>query len=313
MAIPLWQDIIADLGTAEKQAYSVAMTTTSNVIYTGVAVKMPDAIRIKVRLNDIFADALKEREDPTLDENYVIDEEGAAGATFYVMYGGKTQTYEVVADYSYKWNNDIATEPILNIIDRRMYFVISRLSDKHFYYVLIGDRGIIEEVGSQRMQTLCRGVGEGRDLQIFFADGRELNYEVKDTCADYAIYYINAFGGWDFLVLGGHCSVEDKYTRATMSRVYNNTLYAERGSINTRNDITRTYTLRTSLLNDEQSGKMHHLLGTTRAILYNLNTSEVTPVRLTNSSCDYKTFKGNGNKMSQYTITAEVAQDFERR
>jgi hypothetical protein len=67
------------------------------------------------------------------------------------------------------------------------------------------------------------------------------------------------------------------------------------------------------LLNDEQSGKMHHLLGTTRAILLDLRTQEVIPVRLTNSSCEYKTFKGNGNKMSQYTITAEVAQDFERR
>ena len=37
MATPLWRDIIADLGTAARASFTVAMGTTSNVVYSGIA------------------------------------------------------------------------------------------------------------------------------------------------------------------------------------------------------------------------------------------------------------------------------------
>ena len=315
-AIPLWKDIIADLGSASKQSYTVAMGSASNVVYTGMAYKMPGAESIQVRLNDIFADALLERKDLDVTANFdILEEEGVTGVTFYVISGGTTSTYEVIADYSYTPNVTCFSAPILPIIDTRMPFVASNLTTTGgFKWAANAGGGTTETKGTvYRRASISNILYQATYLRIEWLYGPTFTFERKQTCADYAIYYINAFGGWDFLVLGGRCSLVDNYTRTSVKRVYNNGEVLARGTINHRNDIKRTYTLRTSLLNDEQSANMHHLLGTTRAILYNLNTSEAIPVTITSSQCDYKTFRGNGAKMSQYTITADVAQDYVRR
>lgn len=316
MATPLWRDIIADLGTAARASFTVAMGTTSNVVYSGIAHRLPDATNIKVRLNDIFADNLQPRKDLNVAATFdTLEEEGVTGATFYVTSGGKTLTYEVTADYSHQ--NDVAvySDPILPIIDTRMPFVASNLTATGgVAWAANAGGGTSETKGTlYRRASISNILYKATYLNLKWLNGVTQHFERKQTCADYAIYYINAFGGWDWLVLGGRCSVADGYSRSNVMRSYDNNDATARGVSNYLNEIKRTYTLRTSLLDDEQSAKMHHLLGTTRAILYNLNTSEATPVTITNASCDYKTFKGNNRRMSQYTITAEAATNIIRR
>lgn len=292
------------------------MGTTSNVIYTGIAHKMPGASSIQVRLNDIFADALAEREDLNVAATFdTIEEEGITGATFYVISGGSTTTFEVIVDYSYIPSVTCFSAPILPLIDTRMPFVASNLAATGgFKWAANAGGSTVETKGTlYRRASMSNILYKATYLRIEWLYGPTFTFERKQTCADYAIYYINAFGGWDWLVLGGRCSIADNYTRTLTERVYNNNEALARGTVNWRNNIKRTYTLRTSLLTDAQSANMHHLLGTTRAILFDLRTQEATPITITNSQCDYKTLKGNGNRMSQYTITADVTQHHVRR
>jgi hypothetical protein len=51
--------------------------------------------------------------------------------------------------------------------------------------------------------------------------------------------------------------------------------------------------------------KMYHLFESTEVYLHNLNTNEITPVTITDSSCEYKTYANQGNKRFYYIINVE--------
>lgn len=278
-------------------------------VYRGLAQALPDDDYVTIRLNDIFADNLLDRHGITFNTNGYGNENGVETFIFRDLDQNKDYEYKVVVDYSEGAFSPIASDPIVPIFDKRQSVV----------YTIWDDVTVVKEYASGSKTTENITVARTyytnhnlKSLRIYDYE-RSVEWEVKDTCAKYAIYYINARGGWDSLVLGGRCSYTDKYTRAGYKRTYTNTIRSERGKINYLNEIVRTYTLRTSLLTDEQAAKMHHLLGTNMAILYDLETKEEIPVTITNSSYEVKTYKGNGRKMSQYEITAEYAQDIIRR
>ena len=58
---------------------------------------------------------------------------------------------------------------------------------------------------------------------------------------------------------------------------------------------------------------MHHLLNSTEVYLYNINTGEMLPVTLTNTTTEHKTYKTNGGRMVNYTIEATLSQTRLRR
>ena len=75
------------------------------------------------------------------------------------------------------------------------------------------------------------------------------------------------------------------------------------------NVITSNFVLYTDYFNDDEQSRFHHLLESTEVYLHNLNTNEILPVNITNSSCDYTTFTNNGKKKWYNTINVEVAQE----
>lgn len=141
-----------------------------------------------------------------------------------------------------------------------------------------------------------------------------------DVCSNHILFYINAYGGWDSLLVDGTVKKTDDYSRTTFKQAYS-TEYIHypgldeqpRGTVNLQNDITRKYSLVTGWLTDDQASRMHHLLGSTNVYLLDRITGQYVPVVLTNSSCEYKTFRNQGAKLVNYTIEATVAQNFTRR
>ena len=114
----------------------------------------------------------------------------------------------------------------------------------------------------------------------------------------------------------GKCSAGEEYTRHAVGRRYDNstgTNHNNLGKVTFANEVSKKWTLRTGFLTDEQSAKMYNVLGTTRAILQDLNTNKRYPVAVTNSSYEEQTYRGNGNKMAQYEINVELAQQHIRR
>ena len=58
---------------------------------------------------------------------------------------------------------------------------------------------------------------------------------------------------------------------------------------------------------------MHHLLNSTDIYLYDTESRLACPVVLTDTATEYKTYRGNGRKLVSYEMTAQLAQDRQRR
>lgn len=151
------------------------------------------------------------------------------------------------------------------------------------------------------------------ELEAIEVQGTGAMYSFADTCARYALYYVNAYGGWDTLVMDGIDEERDDLTRHEASRVYVNTDMQNRGTVNYVNEIQKSWTLRTGYLTDEQAGRMHHLLNSVQVYLYEMESGNFLPVVLTGTSTEYKTYRNQGRKLVSYEIQVRLAQDRIRR
>jgi hypothetical protein len=77
--------------------------------------------------------------------------------------------------------------------------------------------------------------------------------------------------------------------------------------VNYQNNITPTWSLNTGITID--GSKMYHLLESTMVYLHNLETNEIIPVVITNSQCEYLTYRNNGRRPYYYNITVEESNN----
>lgn len=132
-------------------------------------------------------------------------------------------------------------------------------------------------------------------------------------CARYCAAYVNAYGGWDTFILDGEPSLRDGLTRHTASYDYDNADGSARGRKDYAIEVTPAWTLRTGILTDDESLRMHHLLNSTEVYLQDLADGTFYPVVLTDTENARRTYKGNGRQLNTYAFNAELAQDRYRR
>jgi hypothetical protein len=138
------------------------------------------------------------------------------------------------------------------------------------------------------------------------------SYEVRNTCAEYALYYLNAHGGYDHLLISGTTLRSDNIKRTEITRVVDNTTL-KHGRNDVHTEITRTWRLNTGHLTDAQWAKTHHLLGSTHVFLHNLDSGEIVPVVIKANKADFNTYRNKGRRMSQLSIDVEESTKRERR
>lgn len=235
-------------------------------------------------------------------------------------------------DWSYdNSGRNVASEPIRNEIGKRQLLLSTILDSGHLHaMVVLDNQG--NEIGRE---TFSLDSIHGEDAAIWVSDllvsypnasrvelrKEASSYDVAltsyalldDECFSHAIYYINAYGGWDSLLVKGNSKKTDAYTRATMRRKYDNSDAQARGIYNYANEIEEQWEFQSGWLSDDDASRMHHLLGSTSVYMMDLMTKTFTPVVLTNSDCQYKSFKGEGLRVVNYAITARVARDKVRR
>lgn len=151
------------------------------------------------------------------------------------------------------------------------------------------------------------------ELEAIEVQSTGATYRFVDTCARNALYYVNAYGGWDVLLMDGLDKEQDELTRHEATRVYDNTVMQNRGTVNYVNEVQKSWTLHTGYLTDEQSGRMHHLLNSVQVYLYDMEEGAFLPVVLTGTSTEYKTYRNQGRKLVSYEIQVRLAQDRIRR
>ena len=138
-------------------------------------------------------------------------------------------------------------------------------------------------------------------------------FKVVTECAKYALYYVNAHGGWDCFLIEGNTLEADSLKRYTREMVYDNRDIQNRGIQNYVNEIDKVFTFHTGWLLDDQGERMHHLINSTDVYMYDIASQEMIPVIIPTTSCEYKTFKNQGNRLVNYTIQVQVAQNRIRR
>lgn len=337
MANPIWKDFYVNLGNADSVQFRILVG--ADVIYAGKAFKRPTQSDIQIRINDICADYL---------ENVFPE---LVGTTFtsgeYVTFDVQTLTSETTwttkasvqfdNNWSYDYAHDPATMgmafPINGKIDIHQWVVFTAynassitatvtLANGQSFDVIIPveisddfnddyNFDFSQSVRAAQTGTAVFDLSQWGDVKSLTIGNKVFN--VVNKCNRYALYYVNAYGGWDSLLIEGNHSVSDNLTRHTRETEYDNRNIQNRGVHNYVNEISKTITLHTSWLSDEESARMHNLLNSTNVYLGDLVTGEMIPVILTDTTTEYKTYKGNGGRLVNYTINVTIAQERIRR
>ena len=337
MAAPIWKDHFVTLGSGDYYDYELRLDSASGTrIFSGRAYKRPGATDVVVRINDIVADYLDQ----------VLPQLVPAGFTSFAVAlkvltrtGGVTKdTTTFYNDWSYDEEFNSSTmplaDPVRKALDPRQHLLFSTLPASSLTATLTykdGSTGtvVIPIAGSadfnndfnedfSTVDGSARGGCAVLDLSPFSGLASVtiggVTYSVLDNaCRDWCVYYQNAYGGWDSLLLDGTTSRRDGLVRHTTLVEYDNNDATARGRKDYAIEVTPAWTLRTGILTDDESSRMHHLLNSPEVYLCELGTSRVLPVVLTDTEHARQSYKANGRRVNEYTFNAQLAQERFRR
>lgn len=323
-----------NLGPSDSVEYSLVVGGVT--IYTGKAYRRPDAADILIRINDIVADYLG-RVSPSVSDG-VFNEDTYSLEVSVQVGGSEVESVTFLNDWSYDYDHDPDTDGIsapingrasslaplvvsvydaervrLNVTykDGSTSFQIVSIAQLQNFSDDFSDDFAIEFIRESGTGSVCFSLTKfGSNVASVEVDGHV--YEVTG-CGSCALYYVNAYGGWDTFLVEGLVKRTDSLTRYERSRIYDNTDPANRWRDNYLNEITQKVELHTGWLSDDESGRMHHLLNSTCVYMYDIDAAQMIPLVLTDTETEHKTFKGNGRQMVAYTINADISHETIRR
>jgi hypothetical protein len=327
MAIPIWKDTEASYVTlGDSRAFTISVD--GKIIYNGRLVKKPGDVTLITYINRFVKDYLSAKIDFVrgvtihTQDNYVreftISPATSAGVSSYKFYCDYGYEGRAVADNALS----VISRPLSNVVDPRqmLFCTFADLSENTSHSVRVqlrNQKSILLDSLPNKVQTFTpqlsqRMVGDIIDIYDDMARKVLASYEVRDTCAEYCLYYLNAHGGYDHLLINGTSKRSDNIKRTEITRVVDNTTL-KHGRSDVHTEITRTWHLNTGHLTDAQWAKTHHLLGSTHVFLHNLDSGEIVPVVIKANKADFNTYRNNGGKMSQLSIDVEESTKRERR
>lgn len=135
------------------------------------------------------------------------------------------------------------------------------------------------------------------------SDSPSLGYTTS-ACGDYALFYLNRYGGWDCFAIEGNVIVKqrDEFVVNKYETAFDREDLQTREVNRFRNEITHYWTINTNWLTDAESERLAtHLFSSNQVYLQLLLKNTVVPVEIVDTSVEYKTFKGE-KKLVSYTI-----------
>ena len=314
---PTWQDVFVEIPrTSDDESsitYSVSVfdnkTNTFEVVYRGNAVFTEEEPEINIteivrdyvedHIN-IYAEGGSTQEENLTQVMLNTDEpEPNLVASLYYYYD-----YSFDKDYRFTRNM-----PILNHFDTRQDIFLSFLNlsgETNNITISAGGRLLRLTLDTPGIFHNKRAYHEG-DV-IINAPDKITTLTSKNTCAKYAIYYLNPLGGWDQLLIEGKVVKTTKLENKTFKRNFDNNTNEFQSKHYLKN-LTTAYKFTTGYLTDEQAKLMPNLIETTKAYLCELDTNTYIPVLINNNSVDIKTYRNQGRKLFTYTIDAQESQN----
>lgn len=314
---PAWQDVFVEIPRTRDNelniTYSVSVlnneTDTFDVVYRGNAVftdedpkiNITEIVRDYVEDNiNIYADGGTTQKNDLTKVMLNTDEEDANLVASLYYY------YDYSFDKDFKFTRNM---PILNHFDTRQDIFLSFLNlsgETNNVTISTGGRLLRLTLDTPGIFHHKRAYHEG-DVIINAPDKRTV-LTSKNTCAKYAIYYLNPLGGWDQLLIEGKVVKTIKLENKTFKRNFDNNT-KEFQSKHYLKNLTTSYKFTTGYLTDEQAKLMPNLIETTKAYLCELDTNTYIPVLINNNSVDIKTYRNQGRKLFTYTIDVQESQN----
>lgn len=286
------------------------------IVFAGKAYKYPDKDQIIISINEVVKNYLK-TEWPKARafnkmDNYMKD-------VTVSLSDGYLYDFTFYNDWSYKYRSDsqpsFLNDPINKNIAPWQWILVSTFSPngRNIIDKLINGEawfgythpsaggGIYWDVALNYIE----GCGD-RISYVFRNTDESLDYVIDNSNKEYVLYYVNAAGGWDSLLLDGNVKQTDNieselYRKKTSGQYqFDNTKYL--------NTITPSWTLHTGYLSDEEAKKMYNLLESTQVYLHHKGDA-VVPVIIKNSECEYKTYTNQGKQKFYYTIDVEASKN----
>ena len=314
---PTWQDVFISIPRTRdnelNMTYSVSVldneTGNFEIVYRGNAVftdedpeiNITEIVRDYVEDNiNIYGDAgSTQKSDLTKVMLNTDEEDNNLVATLYYYY-----------DYSFDKDFKLTRNmPILNHFDTRQDIFLSFLNlsgETNNVTISTGGRLLRLTLDTPGIFHHKRAYHEG-DV-IVNAPDKRMVLTSKNTCAKYAIYYLNPLGGWDQLLIEGKVVKTIKLENKTFKRNFDNNTNEFQSKHYLKN-LTTSYKFTTGYLTDEQAKLMPNLIETTKAYLCDLETNTYIPVLINTTSVNIKTYRNQGHKLFTYTIDVQESQN----
>lgn len=277
-----WEDVILQ---RTESVFDYRIYNRTNLIFQGRAYKRPNADTNDIKLNKIFENYLSNSINDLLNSGEPEDTGVNASKVFQIMKLDTDGTETLIDEYTilYDWSYDFRfrgqdtdlSRPINGRYVAGMYKVGTTVN---------GQSG-----------TVTNSLTEGA-------------YNVLADCGEYALYYLNAYGGWDALLIDGTVLKKSTIKQYTTDRNYdNNKIEFEQTKY--INEIQDAYEINTGFLTDEQAANLsNNLIPSREVYLHIISENKIIPVLITDSNVIYQTYQTNNLQMPQYKINVKESQ-----
>lgn len=298
---------------ADGDAAEYSITLDNEEIFKGKAYRRPGDTYTRIYARDIIAEYLGHKWPNTgfqkMDE-YM--------KTFIVSGKDFVYTTKWYNNWSYKAFNtespSFLSDPINNVVHKNQIFIVSVFFPTYGKLVFkVNNQLISEHIGGNGGYTFSVNLrdyncGDVITVEIWDEQSKYAtkNYIIDDSDKEYVVYYVNAAGGWDSLLIGGNAIKTNEITSETYRTRNADAYYFDKTKY--LNTITSKWRLYTGYLSNTEADKINNLFESTFVYLRNIKTGKFTPVLITNNSFDYKTYTNQGKKKFYYTIELEESK-----
>lgn len=264
--------------TTSSNSLVYTISADGGVIFSGKAYKMPGQANIKININKICQDYLRQDIDSLITGS--TSQTNSDACKDFVLKnstGGTIETYRFLYDWDYdhSWTGQSAT--------------LSQPINGEYAANMWKPKTSVASTGTNAVTTNTTG-GTYNKL----------------SCGDYALIYVNARGGWDAFLFTGKCRRTDTMNQYNYNRAFdNNTAEFETGRY--ISEIEENYELNTGILTEAQAALFaKHLIGSNKVYLHNLNDNTIKPAVITDKQAAYK-LNGDGDILT-YTLKIKLSQ-----
>lgn len=309
---PIWKDIYVDL-PEEHNYFRLVNISSGFIMYEGMIYGF---ITSQVGVTDVLRDYMTTVSDPfvntfTSSQYLLVDMQTSSDGSNWQS----TYTFRLYYNYSYDEEHKVYLEaqPI-DYFDPRQYLLFTFQS----YDNVQENVEITKTFGTSAPQTQAISAYNEQKTYVSRATS---NYSIKiktsleerifkDRCTNtnYAVYYINRYGGWSWMLFQGKNLKTDKTQQSTYKMDFDNNVGTEFNTKVYQNDVTETWQLTSDYLSDKQSELLKHLYSSPLVYLHDLKVNKVMSVLVDTKSFDYKTYRNQGRKMFTHTIKVNGSQ-----